>query len=131
MDAKLNKKLLLILVKYGSWFIGLIYLLQICLDCLGIQSVLLTFLCGNGFLPILTLIAFSIFLGFCIWHRLPLYYALTANVINLIDYYIGIPIINKWMLIIYLLLVGVFIIVGCFIKNKNNVRKRNVKESNS
>lgn len=131
MDAKLNKKLLLIVVKYGTWLIGVMYFIQIILGCFGIQSVLIMNLCFTPIIPLLTLLAFSIFLGFCIWHRLPLYYALTANVINLIDYYIGIPIINKWMLIIYLLLVGVFIIVGCFIKNKNNVRKRNVKESNS
>ena len=131
MDAKLSKKLLLIVVKYGSWLIGLLSFIEIVLSCFGIQSALLTFVSGSPVIPILTLIAFSIFLGFCIWHRLPLYYALTANVINLIDYYVGIPITNKWMLILYLLLVGVFIIVGCFIKNRNNVRKRNIKENGS
>lgn len=35
------------------------------------------------------------------------------------------------MLIIYLLLIGIFIIVGCFIKNKNNARERNITKSSS
>ena len=131
MDAKLNKKILLIILKYGSWLIGFAYFIEVILGCFGINSVILTILFGNGIIPIAFLIIFSIFLGFCIWHRLPLYYALTANCINLIDYYIGIPIINKWILIIYLLLIGIFILIGCFIKNRNNVRKRNLTKSSA
>lgn len=131
MDVKLNKKLLLISIKYSSWIIGIIYLIQIILGMFEIQFVLLTYLFGISIFPIIVLIIFSIFLGFCVWHRLPLYYALTVNGINLIDYYIGIPVTNKWMLVIYLLIIGIFIIIGSFIKNRKNVRERNIKENSS
>lgn len=131
MEGRLNKKLLLISIKYSTWVIGIIYLIQIILGAFGVQSILLTYLFGASIFPLMVLIMFSVFLGFCIWHRLPLYYALTANGINLIDYYIGIPIVNKWMLIIYLLLVGIFMMIGCFIKNRNNARKGNITKGST
>ncbi len=131
MEQKLNKKLLLLCVKYGTWLIGLTYFIQIVLDCFGIYSFLLTYLFSVSIVPIIVLLLFSIFLGFCIWHRMPLYYAILSDIINTIDYYFGIPITSMEILIIYILLIGVVILVGCFIKNKYNVRKRNVKESST
>lgn len=128
MEEKLNKKLLLVLVKYGTWLIGVAYFIQIILNCFGLYSFVLTYLFSVSIVPIITLIGFSIFLGFCIWHRMPLYYAITLDIINIIDYYIGIPVSNMWMLIICLLLIGLFILIGSYIKNRKNVSKRNIKE---
>lgn len=67
-------------------------------------------------------------MGFCFWHRLPLYYILFGNALNLIDFYFGIPVTTKWMLIIYLLLAGILVLVGCIMKNKQHVEERNLKE---
>ena len=128
MEEKLNKKLLLVLVKYGTWLIGVSYFIQIILNCFGLYSFVLTYVFSVSIVPIIILIGFSIFLGFCIWHRMPLYYAITLDIINIIDYYIGIPVSNMWMLIICLLLIGLFILIGSYIKNKKNVSKRNIKE---
>ena len=131
MEGKLNRKLILFIVKYGTWMIGLAYLLQIMLTCFGIQSFILTDLFGLAIIPTIALLAFSFFLGFCYWHRLPIYYALSANIINIIDFYIGIPVIGKHMLIIYLLLAGLFIIIGCLIKNEEHAKERDSKKNST
>ena len=56
---------------------------------------------------------------------------LTADTINAIDFYIGIPVSAKWMLIIYLLFVGIFVLVGCLIKNKTHAKERNSKKNST
>lgn len=56
---------------------------------------------------------------------------LTADTINAIDFYIGIPVTGKWMLIIYLLLIGIFILIGCLIKNKKHAEERDSKKNST
>ena len=131
METGLNKKLILILLKYSPWIIGVSYLLQCILVCFGIQSFILTSIFSISIFPIILLCLFSYFLGFCIWNRMPLYYATSCNIINIIDYYVEIPISNMWMLICYLILLGIFVTIGAYVKNKRNVRKRNPKESST
>lgn len=131
MEGKLNKKITLLIIKFGTWLIGFAYLLQIILTCFGIQSFILTDLFGLAIVPTIALLAFSFFLGFCYWHRLPIYYALSANIINAIDFYIGISVTGKWMLIIYLLLIGIFILIGCLIKDKEHAKERDSKKNST
>ena len=127
MEIRLNKDLILIAVKYGICLLGIIYIIQIILGCFGFQSVLLCYLFNISFFPAVILCLFSKFLGFCIWNRLPLYLALLLNVLNAIDYYwLLLP--NKLVLSIYLIIIGMFILYGSYVKNKNNVNKRNSKE---
>lgn len=129
MEGRLNKKLILILIKYGSWLIGVTYLIELILSCFGIYSFLLGIFVSVSIIPTILLCLFSYFLGFCIWNRLPLYYSLSCNIINIIDYYIGITVTNMWMLIIYLILLGIFIMFGAYIKNKKNNEQRTFKEN--
>lgn len=131
MEEKLNKKWLLFVIKHSTWLIGFVYFLQIVFGCFGFQSIILTYLFSASIVPVIVLLLFSKFLGFCIWHRLPLYYMLTADTINAIDFYIGIPVTGKWMLIIYLLLIGIFILIGCLIKNKKHAEERDSKKNST
>ena len=126
MERKLNKTLLLITLKYAPWLIAFTYFIYCILTCFNLQFGILAFLVGNSFIPLLTIILFSFSLNYCVWHRLPIYYTLVNNTINLVDFYIGIPIANKWMLMIYLIVAGIFVLIGSYIKNKENVKKRNV-----
>ena len=129
MEGKLNKQLILTIIKYSPWIIGFAYCIQLILGCFGLQSILLTVLFNAAVFPIMLLILFSVFLGYCIWNRLPLYYVLTTNVVNIVDFYIGIPIAGKWMLIVYVLLALIIVLIGAWIKNRENVRKRNFEEN--
>ena len=131
MERGFSKKLILSIIKYAPWLIGIAYLLQNILSCFGINSIILSILFGINIIPTIVLCLFSNFLGFCIWNRMPLYYALCINIVNIIDFYIGIPISNIWMCIIYMILLGIFITIGAYVKNRNNVRKRNIEENST
>ena len=129
MEGKLNKRLLMIGLKYTPWVIAVIYLIQLIFSCFGLESLVLSLLASIGIVPSILLLLFSYMFGFCIWHRMPIYYVLTTNVINAFDFYVGIPIANKWMLIVYLLLAIVFMLIGAYKKNEYNIKKRNIKNS--
>lgn len=131
MDGRLNKKAILMVMKYTPWLIGASYFIQIVLGCFGIESFSLSILFGVSVIPALLLCLFSYFLGYCIWNRLPLYYVIFADALNAIDFYIGIPVTGKWMLIIYLLLIGIFILIGCLIKDKEHAKERDSKKNST
>ena len=127
METKLSKDLIVLIVKHCSWITGTAYVIAVLLSCFGIQATLLCWLFGVSVIPSILLCLFSKFLGFCIWNRLPLYLALLLNMLNAIDYYwLLLP--NKLVLSIYLIIIGMFILYGSYVKNKNNVNKRNSKE---
>lgn len=44
MEGKLNKQLILTIIKYSPWIIGFAYCAQLILGCFGLQSILLTVL---------------------------------------------------------------------------------------
>lgn len=117
-----------IIVKYIPFVIGIGYLLMAIFSCFGISCIWLPVLFRFSISSFVCLFAISILLKFCIWHRLPLYYSILIDVINAIDYYIVIPISSKWMILIYLLITGIFILCGVYLKDRYNRinRKSNV-----
>lgn len=124
MERKLKRKICLIFIKYLPWVIGLYYLVLSILSCYGINLFVFNEIFGITAITILLVTCLSLILEFCIWHRLPLYYSSLIEIINGIDYYLTIPLSNKFMLIIYLIIFGVFILIGAYIKNKNNVKRK-------
>lgn len=73
----------------------------------------------------------SILLKFCIWHRLPLYYSIVIDIINMLDYYITFSINNVIMLAIYLAITGLFILIGMYWKEKHNAKTRTIENRTS
>ena len=85
----------------------------------------------SSILSIISVLAMSKLLKFCIWHRLPLYYAASIDIINTIDYYITFAINNELMLASYLTLTGIFILIGMYLKEKYNAKVRVIKNQSS
>lgn len=126
--SRLNYRITLLLAKYVPEIIAILYLIMLILSCFGINLVLLSSIASLSLLPAICLISFSILFKFCIWHRLPIYYVLFQNLINEIDFYFGIPVTSLWMLFIYLLITGMFILIGAWLKNKYNGQKRIIEK---
>jgi hypothetical protein len=76
-------------------------------------------------ISIIFILSASFVFKFCIWHRLPIYYCLTIQLINLIDYYSPIVFTNSTMLFIYIILTIIFILLGMYFKNLQNGYKHN------
>ena len=122
--SRTQYRITLALVKYIPWLIAIFYLIVCVLNCFGIHLFLLGILSTLSVLPAICLISFSLLFKFCIWHRLPIYYVFVQNTINAIDFYIGIPISNIWMCCIYMIITGIFVLLGAYLKNKYNEKVR-------
>lgn len=121
--SKTEYKFCKIIVKYVPYIIGIWSFIASILSCFGLEFSLGVMIFQPSLLPFICLFACSKLLKFCIWHRLPLYYSILIDVINAIDYYIVIPIASKWMLLIYLLITGMFILLGMYLKERYNRKK--------
>lgn len=121
--SKTHYKIVLILLKYVPFIIGIIYFINAICQSLGIMLTIIPNLC---FLSPLTagIIAYlSYVFKNCIWHRLPIYYCLNVHCISVLDYYCDIPILDSYLLYVYLIVTILFILLGMYFKNRYNVRK--------
>ena len=122
--SKSLARLTRIIVKYIPFVIAIGYLLMAIFSCFGISCIWLPVLFRFSISSFVCLFAISILLKFCIWHRLPLYYAITIDIINTVDYYFVIPISSKMLLLIYLVISIMFILIGMYLKEKRNIKNR-------
>jgi len=83
----------------------------------------LSYLGSTAILPLLFLYLSSYVFQFCLFHRLPLHYVTVNLVLNLIDEYIGIPLSNRDLYSLYLIIAFIFIILLVY----EHCRKRNIK----
>ena len=75
----------------------------------GIKSDVLSMFGGISFLPLIFLYLTSYLFGFCRYHRMFLHYVLVANVITLIEFYIGIPVSDEILMCIMSVITCVFL----------------------
>lgn len=120
METNLNRRLMLIGIKYIPWIMALLYFICILLTCFGITFIWLNYICNVSILSLVLMLLLSKALNFCIWHRLPIYYCATLDISNTVYYYTNIPILNSEMLLIYLFITGLFVLLGAYLKNKHN-----------
>ena len=126
--AKNLHKIVLICIKYLPFVIGILYFLNTVLSYFNIDWYWITLVSGTSLLSILFMLLCSFAFKFCLYHRLPIYYILLNNIINWIDYKYRIPITNKNMFCLYIVITGitVFLMVFVYVKhNKRAVRKHN------
>ena len=85
---------------------------------LGIDCSIISMLGGVSFLPLTFLYLSSFVFRFCIYHRMFLHYILLNNILELVDYYIGIPIATFNLFIIHISLVGSFLFLILYFYRK-------------
>ena len=78
---------------------------------------------GISILPLLFLYLVSYVFEFCVYHRMFLHYLLAVNVLNLYDYYIGIPVSDRNLFAFYNILTGVFLFLVLYYYRKEKCCK--------
>lgn len=111
-------KLELLLLKSLPLGIGLCYLLNNILSYFSIDILIFSILGGISILPIVFILVSSFVFKFCIYHRLPIYYIIFSDILNYYDLYVGIPLENRELFIMNMIIAGVFIILIVFTKAK-------------
>lgn len=93
-----------------------IYVLNIILSYFYIDSPLLSFLGGTSLCMILFMYLTSVVFRFCVYHRMFIHYILLNWILNIIDYYIGIPLTNRGIFLLCMTILGLFLFFVLYLK---------------
>lgn len=121
-ESNLNHKSFLVLLKYLFHIEGVLYIIYTLLGFFDIDAIVLGYFTSISIIPWIFMYLVSIIFRYCYVHRLPLYYILANEILTIIDYYIGIPISDRELLTVHLLLIG-FLIFGYSYYYTNKLRK--------
>ena len=130
MEEKLSKvqyRFTLLCLKYLPLLIAICQFVLIVLNFISPKFIIFGTFCYIPFLSGLLILLFSKLFHFCIWHRLPIYYCWTNQIITWCDNIIGIPISSHWIFCVYLSIVIIFVLLGMYFKNKYNESNRIIK----
>lgn len=130
MVAKLSKKQIykieLGFLKVIPILIAVIYTVSSFTSYFGLDIQLLSILGGTSFVPLMFILVSSFCFGFCIFHRIFIYYIFALNCINYYDWYIGIPVSDKNLLII----VSILFMCSCSLALFFYLRRKKYDEDN-
>lgn len=124
--SSMNKrmyKLELICVKYIPILIALITLIDVILYYFDINFELINYVAGTSFLTMIPMYISSYVYKFCEYHRMFLHYIVVNKVVMMIDLYIGIPLGDFMLLVLYLIVAGIFAFLALYLHQKYGGRK--------
>lgn len=116
-------KLKLICVKYIPILIALITLIDVILHYFDINFELINYVAGTSFLTMIPMYISSYVYKFCEYHRMFLHYIVVNKVVMMIDLYIGIPLGDFMLLVLYLIVAGIFAFLALYLHQKYGGRK--------
>lgn len=116
-------KLELICVKYIPILIALIALIDNILYYYDIDFELINYVAGTSFLTMIPMYISSYVYKFCEYHRMFLHYIVVNKVVVMIDLYIGIPLGDFMLLVLYLIMAGIFAFLALYYHQKYGGRK--------
>lgn len=123
MEGNSNKvlyKVQLYLLKVIPMVMAFIYLINTILSYFDIDLEFLSYLGSGSILMIVYLYVSSYVFKFCEYHRMFLHYIVVINIVNTYDYYIGIPINDLMLLILYQIISGIFLFIILYLYVKTN-----------
>ena len=116
-------KLELLCVKYVPIIIAAIVLLNAILAHFDVYVDELNYIAGTSFLTLVPMYISSIVYKFCKYHRMFIHYILTHKIVATIDMYIGIPLEDGMLLLLYLIIAGIFAFLALYLHQKYGGRK--------
>ena len=108
------------MLKYIPMLISFIYALNTFAAFIGIDIPAANNIAGMSLLTWIFMYIATIVFNFCSYHRIFLYYILIVDIINIIDYYISIPISDFQLIMLHTIVTGIslFIVLFLYIKKK-------------
>ncbi len=122
-NIKSLHKLLLVTLKVIPMLLALLCLLNTTLSYFGIDLVVISYIGGVSVLPLLFLYISSYAFKFCEYHRMFLHYVTLNWILNIYDYYVGIPLSDRNLLAMYLMITCVFLFVILYLYLKSRKKK--------
>ena len=126
LKSKHLYKLTLFSIKIIPVVIAGIYLLNTVLSYCGFDLEILSYIVFFLLLAFLYLVSYVF--RFCKWHRMFLHYILLNTILNIIDYYIGIPLSDWELFNMYMIITGIFVFLIVYFKVKQEKRDKQERE---
>ena len=123
---KLSYKVTIVAIKIIPVLIAALMLIRSILECIGFDVTWLSYICGMSLLPLLFLYLVSYTFRFCAYHRMFLHYIVVNDGINYFDYYVGIPLSYRGLLVTHFIIVGVFLLIILYLHQKWKEEQKNI-----
>lgn len=104
------------LLRILPMLLAFIYVLNTILSYFNIDILLPSILGGMSLLPLLFLYVSSYAFKFCSYHRMFLHYIVIVDVLNYIDYYVVLPLSNRELVSLHLVLYCFFLFLTLYLK---------------
>ncbi len=108
-NLRIWHKTLLVYLRVIPMLLAFIYAINTLLSYFGIDWPILSYIGGVSVLPLAFLYIASYSFRFCEYHRMFLHYVTFNWILNVYDYYIGIPISERYTYAMYLVIAMVFL----------------------
>lgn len=122
LKGKVLYKLELYLLKVIPMLIAMLYLTNTVLSFYDIDLPILSYIGGFSLLPLAFMYLSSYVFKFCSYHRMFLHYIVVSDVLTQVDYYIGIPVSDRELLSIHLIIAGISLFIILYLYVKANKR---------
>ena len=106
------------LLRVLPMLLAFIYVLNTILSYFNIDILLPSILGGISLLPLLFLYVSSYAFKFCSYHRMFLHYIVIVDVLNYIDYYVVLPLSDRELVSLHLVLYCFFLFLTLYLKFK-------------
>lgn len=114
-------KLTIGVLKIIPMLLAITTLLNQTLSYFNIDLQFLGFIGGVSLLPMIFLYLASYCFGFCSYHRVFLHYVVVCDILNLIDYYIGIPVTSITLFLLNLIIAGFSLFIILYLHQKQKI----------
>ena len=122
VEESLNKslyKMELYLIKIIPMLFAGLSLLNTTLSYFDIDIPLISYIGSVSILTLMFMYLSSYVFKFCIYHRMFIHYTSLNWILNIIDYYIGIPLDNRDLFILYMSITGIFLFLILYLRNEH------------
>lgn len=104
------------LLRILPMLLAFIYVLNTTLSYFNIDILLPSILGGMSLLPLLFLYVSSYAFKFCSYHRMFLHYIVIVDILNYIDYYVVLPLSDRELVSLHLVLYCFFLFLTLYLK---------------
>ena len=111
-------KLVVAVIRIIPMLLAAVALLNTVLSYFGIDAPILSYIGGVSLFPLVFLYLSSYAFKFCEYHRMFLHYVSVNWVLNIYDYYIGIPVSEKGILMLYAIITCIFLFLILYYHQK-------------
>ena len=122
LKSKRLYKIELLMLKLIPMILAFTALLNSILSYFGIDLYILSYIGGISIFTMVFLYLSSYVFKFCEYHRMFLHYVVITWIINIIDYYIGIPVTDLEYLCLQMIVAGISLFIILYLYVKHNKR---------